>query len=288
MKTSDIHIRDPFVLVDEGTYYLYGTRGAQAWTNPDGVCGVDVFTSKDLENWEGPFEVFKRPEGFWATQNYWAPEVHCYEGRYYLFISLKSDDHRRATQIFSADTPMGPFTIHSEGPITPEEWECLDGTLHVEKDGTPYMVFCHEWVQIKDGEMCAVELSRDLKRPVGKPWVLFKASQPQWAASVQSDGNYVTDGPFMYRTQEGGLLMTWSSFSKDGYLAAIAKSDDGTIRGQWKHLDEPLFGEDGGHGMIFKTLEGQLIMTLHRPNKTPFERPVFSPIEERDGVLKAL
>ena len=27
MKTNEINIRDPFVLVHEGKYYLYGTRG---------------------------------------------------------------------------------------------------------------------------------------------------------------------------------------------------------------------------------------------------------------------
>ena len=27
VKSGDIHIRDPFVLPYEGTYYLYGTRG---------------------------------------------------------------------------------------------------------------------------------------------------------------------------------------------------------------------------------------------------------------------
>ena len=28
MKLYDIHIRDPFILAEDGKYYLYGTRGA--------------------------------------------------------------------------------------------------------------------------------------------------------------------------------------------------------------------------------------------------------------------
>ena len=31
MKLADINIRDPFVLLHEGKYYLYGTRGATCW-----------------------------------------------------------------------------------------------------------------------------------------------------------------------------------------------------------------------------------------------------------------
>ncbi|UKI17739.1 MAG: hypothetical protein L6V80_06255 [Bacteroidales bacterium] len=42
----------------------------------------------------------------------------------------------------------------------------LDGTLWVE-DGKPYMVYCHEWVQVMDGEMKVVELTRDLSAREG-------------------------------------------------------------------------------------------------------------------------
>ena len=48
MKLTDIHIRDPFVLLHEDKYYLYGTRGATCWGEAD---GFDVYVSEDLENW---------------------------------------------------------------------------------------------------------------------------------------------------------------------------------------------------------------------------------------------
>ena len=31
VKLSDINIRDPFILPDGGRYYMYGTRGREAW-----------------------------------------------------------------------------------------------------------------------------------------------------------------------------------------------------------------------------------------------------------------
>ena len=71
-----------------------------------------------------------------------------------------------------------------------------DGTLYVE-DGVPYMIFCHEWSQVTDGEICIVRLSDDLKRTVGEPKILFKASQPIWASS-KINGGFITDGPFLY------------------------------------------------------------------------------------------
>ena len=272
MKFQDIHIRDPFILVDGGKYYLYGSRGPEAW----GRCtGLDVYVSDDMENWSEPVEVFTPPANFWADLNFWAPEVHAYKGAYYMFVSFKSNTRCRGTQILKATSPMGPFLLHSDGPVTPATWECLDGTLFVDVDEKPYMVFCHEWVQIKDGTMCAIELTEDLSAPVGEPFVLFHASAPVWASGFgkKSDGNYVTDGPFLYRTQDGTLLMIWSSFAQGKYCEGLVYSDNGSITGTWIHDKRLLFAEDGGHGMLFKTLEGDLKFIFHQPNNTPNERP---------------
>ena len=45
---TQINIRDPFVLVHEGKYYLYGTRGPECWG--DKATGLDCYVSTDLED----------------------------------------------------------------------------------------------------------------------------------------------------------------------------------------------------------------------------------------------
>jgi len=45
----------------------------------------------------------------------------------------------------------------------------LDGTLYVE-DGKPYMVYAHEWIQLVDGNMEAIQMSPDLTSPVDAPF----------------------------------------------------------------------------------------------------------------------
>lgn len=281
MKFNDIHIRDPFILPEDGKYYLYGSRGPEAW---DKCTGLDVYVSDDLENWSEPTEVFTPPAGFWADMNFWAPEVHKYNGKYYMLVSFKSEAENRGTQILISESPLGPFVLHSDGPVTPREWECLDGTLYIE-NGKPYMIFCHEWVQMADGngEMCVIELSDDLKCAVSEPVLLFKGADPYW---VRKDApEYVTDGPFMYRTAEGKLLMIWSSFNENGYVEAIADSDNGSVFGKWNHDNELLFSSDGGHGMIFKSFDGELYFICHSPNDNPAERPVIKRIKEENGTL---
>jgi len=279
MKLAEIHIRDPFVLPYDNEYYLYGTRGATAWGM---ATGFDVYISNDLENWVGPIEIFKASEDFWADRNFWAPEVHFYKGKFYMFASFKSETKCRGTQILVSSSPKGPFTLHSDGPVTSSDWECLDGTLYVDKNDVPYIVFCHEWVQIKIGTMCAMKLAIDLSKSVGEPIVLFSAADPAWANREKP--TLVTDGPFMYRTRNDELLMIWSSFT-DEYVQAVSRSDNGEITGKWSHDNELLFSKDGGHGMIFETFEGNLMLSLHQPNNNPDERPKFFDIFENRGHL---
>ena len=284
MKRTDINIRDPFVLVHEGAYYLYGTRGATCWGPAD---GFDVYVSRDLEDWDGPFVCFHNDGSFWADRNYWAPEVYYYQGAFYMFASFKNPDVHRGTAVLRAESPLGPFVPHSDGCVTPKDWECLDGTLYISKDGKPYMVFCHEWVQAGDGEVNAIPLTDDLRAPAGEPRLLFHASDAEWCQGKHHSSGVsgcVTDGPFLWRTADGTLLCLWASFSEGGYTEGVAVSDNGEIDGKFTQV-EPLFMDDGGHGMVFRALDGQLYLTLHSPNAHLEERPFFHPITERDGRL---
>ena len=81
----------------------------------------------------------------------------------------------------------------------------------------------------------------------------------------------MTDGPFFYR-EDGKLKMIWSSFFEGRYLVLCAESD--SLRGKWTHKGSQ-FDFDGGHAMIFTTLEGNRMISLHSPNQTGLERAVF-------------
>lgn len=278
MRRDEINIRDPFVLLWEGTYYLYGTRGETCW-GP--ATGFDVYRGKDLENWEGPTICFENDGSFWADRNYWAPEVHPRNGAFYMFASFKNESVHRGTAILRAERPEGPFVPWSDGPVTPKEWECLDGTLCQDESGTPWIVFCHEWVQVGDGEVWAMPLREDLKAAAGEPVLLFRASEAEWVRPVHHSSGvtgYVTDGPYIWKGRDGRLLCLWSSFSDGGYTQGLAVSDSGGINSHFSQI-QPLFRENGGHGMLFRSREGQLYLTLHSPNEHLRERPVFIPVE---------
>jgi beta-xylosidase len=293
MTLSEIQIRDPFVLPvkEESAYYLFGTTDKNAWSGP--VTGFDCYRSRDLVHWEGPTAAFRRKPDFWAKTQFWAPEVHFFNGRFFMLATFKAENRYRGTQVLVADRPAGPYEPWSVGPVTPPYWECLDGTLHVDGEGNPWMVFCHEWVQVHNGAVYAIRLSPDLKQATGRPVFLFNASEARWARSLEPSNKdktslpaYVTDGPFLHRTSKGALLMLWSSMGAEGYAMGIARSANGAIDGLWIQQPEPLWSRDGGHGMLFRAFDGRLFLTLHQPNNTPHERAIFREVEEQGDSIR--
>lgn len=277
MKNSDINIRDPFVLYEDGKYYMYGTR-AKNFGKKTG--GFDVYESSDLENWSEPKECFNSKNYGMNVEVNWAPEVHKYKGKYYMFATFtRKSNNLRGTYVLKADSPLGPFAPHSKGVVTPEEWECLDGTLYTNAEGKPYIVFCHEHTQIIDGTMCYAPLNDELTEMSGEAVTMFKASEPYWADEQKGDEHRITDGPFMFRTKKGTLLMLWSTFIKSKYAECLVRFKDGELGMNFEHLP-PLLDNDGGHGMIFGGADNKLYLTYHSPNKKGSEHPCFIEIED--------
>ncbi len=277
---SDVYsLRDPFVVAEDGVYYMYGT-GWKMYKN----------TSGDLRGpWEGPVDVVETPED--CKGDKWAPEVHKYGDRFYMFTTYRSKTTgHRGCAIFVSDTPEGPFTLHSDGHVTPADWDSIDGTLYIDPEGKPWMVFVHEWTSTDDsiGRMAAARLSDDLKEFITEPVELFRADDPVW-----SEGQ-ITDGPFMYRCADGQLLMIWSNSDRFGYCVGVARSASGEVTGPWTQDEVPLYSlghsglYNGGHGMIFTSFEGDTYVSMHNNNgttDTTGSKPFFLRIREEGGTL---
>ena len=292
LNLSEIYMRDVCILPDISTqtYCMIGP----------GRNSVRMYTSKDLKTWHGPTTVFKTPNDIWGdikVVGIWAPEMHKYKDKYYLFLTF--DTHNllceqwrnwlprvtRGSQILVSDSPAGPFTPFANHSTLPADMMTLDGTLWVE-DGIPYMVYCHEWVQIRVGTIEFIRLKDDLSETIGDPIHMLDGSDAAWSRqSTTYPGSHVTDGPYLYTGKTGKLYMIWSSHGNTGYTCGIAISDSGKIAGPWKQQDEPLYKKDGGHGMLFTTFDGKLMMVLHSPNN-PKAQPHIFQLEDTGNTLK--
>ena len=265
---DSIILSDPCILADSATqaYYMTGTGGM-------------LYTSKDLNDWTGPYQVAQTDPDSWMGRRpqIWAAELHQYKGKYYYFATFTNEAikidtvrgnviPRRASHVLVSDKPEGPYRPMADATYLPEKQPTLDGTFWVDKDGKPYMIYCGEWLQNWDGTMEKIELKPDLSGSLGEGKLLFRASDSPWSREVE-DGrvrpNKVTDGPYLFRTATGRLGMIWTSWIDDVYTQGVAYSESGTLDGPWVHEPKPITPPNFGHGMLFRALDGSWLMSVH-------------------------
>jgi GH43 family beta-xylosidase len=203
---SVVHgLADPDVLVDQGTYYLYGTRDQ---------LGFPVYTSTDLLHWtQGP-DVFHRRRGMWAVNRYWAPAVIHYRGRYYLFYSalghLPESGDRLSHRVCVAvsDDPQGPFEPHV-APLPLIGKAVIDPAAFVDPtDGHVYLYFVADMSENEVSQIFVARLNDDLTGVVGEPVLCIQPSQA-W------EGKFWNEGPHVFRASGAGgeaiYVMTYSA-----------------------------------------------------------------------------
>jgi len=266
---DSIVLSDPFILADHKTnmYYMTGTGGR-------------LWKSKDMKLWDGPYTITQTDSNSWMGPGpmIWAAEIHPYKNRYYYFAtftnrtviidSVKGNKiERRASHILVSDNPGGPYVPMKDSIYLPADKPTLDGTFWIDKDGKPYMVYCYEWLQNWNGTIEKIELKPDLSGSVGTGKVLFRASDSPWSREKDEHGNdkpnKVTDGPYLFTTKTGRLGMLWTSWIYDVYTQGVAYSESGTLDGPWMQEKAPITPPDYGHGMLFYTLNGKLLMSIH-------------------------
>ncbi|MDR1094636.1 MAG: family 43 glycosylhydrolase [Clostridiales bacterium] len=282
MKLQDFQIRDPYIVLEKGDYYMFGTAGNDLWGQ-----GWDfsIYKSADLVDWQRIENAVRLPRDFWADKEFWAPEVYRWGGKFVMFMTCMKSGLNRGTHTFISDRIDGPFVPAAPLPVTPRELMCLDGTLYVDPEGAPYMVFSHEWLQAGNGAYMAGRLNDSLTALVEKPKTLFTVRETGWCREIDFQGavGYPSDGPQIYTCANGDLLLLWSSLGPKGYFTATARSKSG-IYGPFRP-EKLLYDRDGGHSMIFRDKSGAMKFAFHSPNDIPGERARIVGIVERGNDL---
>lgn len=118
---SVIVAADPYILYDDGWFYLYSTETSG---------GVMVgYRSQNLANWEYLGEIFRKDPKYWATARFWAPKVvkNPADGKFYMYTCCSTDSasvgfpegttaknssaitDRLYLTVLVSDSPAGPF-----------------------------------------------------------------------------------------------------------------------------------------------------------------------------------
>ena len=169
---------DPFVLKFRGEYWGYCTG---LWH--DGrVFGV--VHSRDLVHWEdrpGALEPIPGDHPF-----YWAPEVSCLDGRFYLYYSVGNEE-RMEIRVAVADRPAGPFA--DSGRRLTREPFAIDAHVFAARDGSRWLFYATDFLDathvgtgtVRDRLVDPFTLAGD-PRPVTLPrydWHVYHPNRPE-------------------------------------------------------------------------------------------------------------
>ena len=145
---KDVPLPDPYVYVEDDTYYIVGTSDR----NPD---VVDCYVTTDFVNYTLHKEIYNPTlyQG-WEDRKealVFAPEIYCFDGVYYMYYSAKDKNLKRRCSVVVADNPLGPYKplvndevdglsaplLHNENYVK----RGLDATVFTDDDGKMYMYF---------------------------------------------------------------------------------------------------------------------------------------------------
>lgn len=309
ISITTMHHYDPFFFADaeSGMYYHVNPRYNQNGT----PAALDLYESPNLSDWRKAGVAWEPSATFLGNNDCWAPDIYEYRGKHYVFVTfsrikdisdishwnLENFEIKAGTTVLVSDNgPMGPYREHVPSGklnVTPEEWMCIDGSLYVDEEGMPWMIYSGELTQFYDGRVYAQRMSEDLKSLIGEPHLLFSASEAPWVRnSGIRDGKpvYITDAPYIWKDEaSGNLIMIWSSNSDTGYAMGQAISSSGNVLGPWVQQREQLNTDTGGHGHVFKDLKGNLRISYHTKNFGQGESvSVVRPISVSNGKFVKL
>jgi beta-xylosidase len=166
----DRYFADPFVLRAGDAFYAYGTGSRFS----DGRV-FEVLRSTDLVSWESLGGALVAREAA-EREDYWAPEVACADGRYYMYYSVGVEDRGHLLRVAVSDRPEGPFE-DAGVVLTPDELFAIDPHPFQDDDGTWYLYYARD---VLDGDRVGTTIAVDrlvsMTELAGEARTLLRAS----------------------------------------------------------------------------------------------------------------
>ena len=224
-----VQFGDPYVLLTNGTYYMYGTGGADK--------GFAAYSSKDLVNWKSEGQVYfhnnkngwSDPEAAWDGA-YWAPEVYEVKGKYYMFYSAQwKENPTNELENFRigvavADQPTGPFIDLDNKPVFDPGYPVIDANVFFDNNGKCYLYYsrcCYKhpvksevsdlamkkgWFkEIEESWVYGVELKPDFSGVTGNPVMLLRPPVSLSDKQAEWESRSVTSKEVNRRWTEGSV-----------------------------------------------------------------------------------
>lgn len=295
---KEISFADPTIFVENGKYYLTGTRNQEP-------LGFSILESTDLEHWTVPDGssqqlILRKGDRTYGEKGFWAPQYFKEKGTYYFTYTANEQ-----TVIASSKSVFGPFRQKEVRPIDASA-KNIDSFLFKDDDGKYYLYH----VRFNKGNYLWVA-EFDMKKGGIKPETLkqcMDCTEP-WEKTPNYKSAPVMEGPTVMKW-DGVYYLFYSAnhFMNIDYSVGYATAS--SPFGPWKKQNSPiihrsLVGENGsGHGDVFKGLDGKYyyVYHVHRSDSTVQPRKtrivplmlekgndgVYSITVDKDHVIKPM
>lgn len=287
-------IGDPYILKHDGRYYLYATSGFD---------GFYVRSSEDLHQWSQPSVCYRRTERSFGSKCFWAPEVYCFDGKFYMYYTAQwkcFEDEALRIGVAVSDDPMGPFTeVHDAAPMFDFGYGVLDAHIFSDDDGKRYLYYsraAHEnYVNgFKEADIYVVRLAEDLISVAGEAVCLIQTDQ-EWE---RCDGKiqFWNEGPFVLKHEGRYHLMYSANFFGSKYYGVGGAVADSPMGPFVKYDCNPILSyveglvSGPGHNSVVEAPDGGLLCVYHA--HTHYDRPsgnrqvYIDRIHFEDGKIK--
>lgn len=256
-SAGEINLADPTIFFHDKIYYLYGTVD-QNVNN-----GFTVYTSTDLENWEGPkgatdgYALHKT--NVFGDKGFWAPQVFVYGDKFYMAYTANEN-----IAIAESNSPLGPFKQAKKEALAAPVKQ-IDPFVFMDDDGKKYLYH----VRLKDGNRIFVaEMEDDLSGIKEETLVECISAEEPWE-NTENVSWPVAEGPSVLK-KDGLYYLIYSAndFRNIDYGVGYAVSSHPL--GPWEKFDgnpiitrKDLKVNGTGHGDFLKDENGKLIYVFH-------------------------
>ncbi|MCI5717120.1 MAG: glycoside hydrolase family 43 protein [Alistipes sp.] len=272
-REGQLLLADPFILENDGWYYIYGTHADD---------GIVVYRSRDMRHWSDRCgnarnALALHKDDVWGDRFFWAPEVYKLgEGRYLMTYS--AEEHICYAE---SDSPCGPFVQREQRPYLDEKG--IDSSIFFDDDGTPYMF----WVRFTAGNVIWVaEMTHDLHEVrLETARRLIDARDGTWER-VQAR---VAEGPMVVK-HKGKYYLTYScnDYQSKDYAVGVAVADN--VMGPYVRCEgNPILHRHAGyvgtgHHALLRVRGGRYYIVYHAHNSGAKIHPrqtLIAPLEFR-------
>ncbi|OAL45916.1 Arabinanase/levansucrase/invertase [Pyrenochaeta sp. DS3sAY3a] len=131
LTITDQSCADPYVLWNKGTFYMTFTCGGH----------IEVWAADSLFDFESRCKrtvIWRPPPDQPYSSDLWAPEIHCLEGKWYVYFAANHPKHgNRTHRMFvlagpdADDDPLDPSKWNFHGRVAglPDDQWAIDGTV---------------------------------------------------------------------------------------------------------------------------------------------------------------